>query len=78
MKHAAQLLTQLNLYKKGNQYCFDMKAHIGTDNESGLVHTVVGTATNAADVTQIDKLLSGAETWLVTARLTNQYRIDAR
>ena len=29
-----------------------MKAHIGVDADSGLVHTVVGTATNANDVTQ--------------------------
>ena len=30
--------------KKGNQWHFGMKAHIGADAESGLVHTVVGTA----------------------------------
>jgi IS5 family transposase len=47
--------------KKGNQYYFGMKAHIGVDDESGLVHSVVGTAANVADVTQVDKLLHGAE-----------------
>jgi len=47
--------------KKGNQYDFGMKAHIGVDDESGLVHRVVGTATNVADVTQVDKLLHGEE-----------------
>ncbi|GAP37891.1 mobile element protein [Piscinibacter sakaiensis] len=30
--------------KKGNQWHFGMKAHIGVDAESGLVHTVIGTA----------------------------------
>ncbi|BAW21883.1 ISPsy2, transposase (plasmid) [Pseudomonas putida] len=47
--------------KKGNQYHFGMKAHIGADSESGLVHSVVGTAANVADVTQVDKLLHGEE-----------------
>ena len=47
--------------KKGNQYYFGMKAHIGVDDESGLVHSVVGTAANVADVPQVDKLLHGAE-----------------
>lgn len=47
--------------KKGNQYYFSMKAHIGVDEESGLVHSVVGTAANVADVTQVDKLLHGEE-----------------
>lgn len=39
-----------------------MKAHIGVDAESGLVHTVVGTAANVNDVTQADNLLHGQET----------------
>jgi len=37
--------------KKGNQWHFGMKAHIGEDAESGLVHTVTGTAANVNDVT---------------------------
>ena len=32
--------------KKGNQWYFGMKAHIGSDRDSGLVHTVVSTAAN--------------------------------
>ena len=35
--------------------------HIGVDDESGLVHSVVVTAANVADVTQVDKLLHGEE-----------------
>ena len=42
--------------KKGNRWLFGMKAHIGVDVESGRVHSVVGTAGNVADVTQIEKL----------------------
>jgi IS5 family transposase len=38
-----------------------MKAHIGVDAESGLVHTVVGTAANVNDVTQAARLLHGQE-----------------
>ncbi len=48
--------------KKGNQWHFGMKAHIGADAESGLVHTVVGTAANVHDVTQAHALLHGEET----------------
>ncbi|MBD1549831.1 IS5 family transposase [Pseudomonas sp. C2L12B] len=47
--------------KKGNQYYFGAKAHIGVDVESGLVHHVHVTAANVADVTKVDKLLHGEE-----------------
>ena len=52
---------EMHQTKKGNQYYFGMKAHIGVDEKSGLVHSVVGTAANVADVTQVDKLLHGDE-----------------
>ena len=39
--------------KKGNQWCFGMKAHIGADADSGLEHTMT--------VTQVDTLLHGKE-----------------
>jgi IS5 family transposase len=48
--------------KKGNQWHFGMKAHIGVDAESGLTHTVIGTAANVNDVTQAQALLHGDET----------------
>jgi transposase, IS5 family len=48
--------------KKGNQWHFGMKAHIGVDAESGLVHTVLGTSGNVNDVTQASALLHGEET----------------
>ena len=47
--------------KKGNEWHFGMKAHIGVDAESGLVHTVVATAANVSDVTQAGGLLHGQE-----------------
>jgi IS5 family transposase len=55
---------EMHQTKKGQQYYFGMKAHIGVDDESGLVHSVVGTAANVADVTQVDQLLHGAETYV--------------
>jgi IS5 family transposase len=53
---------EMHQTKKGNQWHFGMKAHIGVDIESGLVHSVEGTAANVHDVTQADKLLHGKET----------------
>ena len=53
---------EMHQTKKGNQWHFGMKAHIGVDAESGLVHTVVGTAANVNDVTQARALLHGQET----------------
>ena len=47
--------------KKGNQWYFGMKAHIGVDAHSGLVHSVRGTAANVNDVTQAGALLHGEE-----------------
>ena len=47
--------------KKGNQWYFGMKVHIGVDAHSGLVHSVVGTAANVNDVTQAGALLHGDE-----------------
>lgn len=48
--------------KKGNQWYFGMKAHIGVDSQSGLVHHVHATPANTADVTEVDQLLHGNET----------------
>ena len=47
--------------KKGNQWYFGMKAHIGMDEFSGLVHHVHCTAANVADVTVTHTLLHGKE-----------------
>ena len=52
---------EMHQTKKGNQWYFGMKAHIGVDVASGLVHTVIGTAANEADITQTAALLHGKE-----------------
>ena len=52
---------EMHSSKKGKQWYFGMKAHIGVDAESGLVHTVRGTSGNVADVTEGNSLLHGEE-----------------
>ncbi len=53
---------EMHQTKKGNQWYFGMKAHIGVDAQSGLVHTVKGTAANVNDVIEANSLLHGHET----------------
>lgn len=52
---------EMHQTKKGNAWHFGMKVHIGVDAGSGLVHTVVATAANVNDVTQVGALLHGQE-----------------
>ena len=47
--------------KKGNQYHFGMKLHIGVDSETGVVHSFATTSANVHDVTQAHRLLHGGE-----------------
>ena len=59
---AQQRDPEMHQVKKGNQWYFGMKAHIGVDAATGLVHSVATTAANVADITQVPQLLHGAET----------------
>ena len=52
---------EMHQTKKGNAWHFGMKAHVGVDLDSGLVHTVVGTAAHVADIAQTHALLHGEE-----------------
>jgi IS5 family transposase len=52
---------EMHQTRKGNQWYFGMKAHIGADRDSKLVHTVVVTAANVADITKTAELLHGQE-----------------
>jgi len=54
--------SEMHQTKKGNQWHFGMKAHIGVDAESGLVHSVSATPANAHDLSQAKELLHGEET----------------
>lgn len=51
---------EMHQTKKGNQWYYGMKAHIGTDL-GGVVHTVVSTAANVADVAVAAQLVHGEE-----------------
>lgn len=53
---------EMHQTKKGNQWHFGMKAHIGVDADSGITHTLVTPPANTADVTQAHALLHGEET----------------
>ena len=50
--------------KKGNEWRFGMKAHIGVDAKSGLTHTLVTTAANEHDLNQMKNLLHGDEEFI--------------
>jgi len=52
---------EMHQTKKGNPWYFGMKAHIGADRASQLVHTVVATAANVADIAKAAELLHGQE-----------------
>ena len=52
---------EMHQTKKGNQWHFGMKAHIGVDVASGVVHTVIGTAANEADINHMAAVLHGRE-----------------
>jgi IS5 family transposase len=71
---------QMKQSKKANQWYFGMKAHIGVDEESGLVHSVQGTAGSTNDVVQAISLLHGGETeaWGDAGYQGAEKRPDAR
>ncbi len=48
--------------KKGNQWHFGMKAHIGVDSRTKLIHSVVATPANVHDSQALPRLLHGNET----------------
>ena len=52
---------QMKQTRKGNNWYFGMKAHIGVDAHSGLVHTVAGTSANVNDLNMAGALLHGDE-----------------
>jgi transposase, IS5 family len=53
---------EMHQTKKGNQWYFGMKAHVGVDSKTKIIHTAVATAANVADSTVLPDLLHGEET----------------
>lgn len=52
---------EMHSAKKGNQWHFGLKAHIGVDAHSGLTHSLSVTAAHVADIAQTPALLHGQE-----------------
>jgi IS5 family transposase len=60
-KHAVQQRDpEMKQVRKGQQWHFGMKLHIGTDRR-GLVHSVVSGPAAQGDITRLDELLHGQE-----------------
>jgi len=53
---------EMHQTRKGKQWYFGMKAHVGVDSKTKLIHTAVATAANVADATVLPELLHGEET----------------
>ena len=53
---------EMHQTKKGNQWYFGMKAHLGVDSRTKLIHAAVATPANVADSTVLPDLLHGRET----------------
>ena len=48
---------EMHQTRKGNQWYFGMKIHIGTDANSNMIHSATVTAANEADINELPKLL---------------------
>ena len=55
---------EMHQVKKGNQWYFGMKVHIGADSQTGLIHSASVTAANVPDSDEVPNLLHGEETRL--------------
>ena len=53
---------EMHQTKKGNQWYFGMKAHVGVDSKTKLIHSAVVTPANVADARVLPELLHGEET----------------
>jgi len=53
---------EMHQTRKGNQWYFGMKAHIGVDSKTKIIHSAAATAANVADCHLLPDLLHGEET----------------
>jgi transposase, IS5 family len=53
---------EMHQTKKGKEWYFGMKAHVGVDSKAKIIHTAVATAANVADSAVLPDLLHGEET----------------
>jgi IS5 family transposase len=71
---------EMHSTQKSNQWYFGMKAHIGVDSKTGLVHSLVTTAANVHDSQPLPQLLHGGETriWGDSAYMGQKSAISKR
>lgn len=55
---------EMHSVKKGNQWYFGMKVHIGVDETLGLIHSLETTSAEVHDIVMADTLLHGEEQWV--------------
>ena len=60
--------------RKGNQWHFGMKLHVGVDDQSGLVHSLATTSANMHDLTASEQLLHGEESVSGEMQVTVEWR----
>jgi transposase, IS5 family len=53
---------EMHQVAKGNQWYFGMKAHIGVDSKTKLIHTILASSANVSDLLALPHLLHGGET----------------
>ena len=53
---------EMHQTKKGKNWYFGMKAHVGVDSKTKIIHTAVATAAHVSDVAMLPDLLHGEET----------------
>ena len=53
---------EMHQARKGKNWYFGMKAHVGVDSKTKIIHTAVATAANVSDVGMLPDLLHGEET----------------
>ncbi len=53
---------EMHQTKKGKNWYFGMKAHVGVDSKTKIIHTAAATAANVSDVAMLPDLLHGEET----------------
>jgi IS5 family transposase len=64
--------------KKGNQWYYGMKPHIGVDAESGLVHTVRGTSGHVSDIAEANSRPASGPKLLTLFALSNLWRVRSK
>jgi IS5 family transposase len=71
---------EMHQTKKGKDWYFGMKAHVGVDKKTKLIHSVAATPANTADGNMVEQLLHGGEThvWGDAAYAGRTERIQAK